>query len=185
MTTENDAVRTVAGLMALAARTAPKACGLDSIKIEIVTGKEQKALGDKMIAAAKETGMDFLRINGEQVKASDATVLIGVEGTKTLGINCGGCGYPGCAEMVKAQKGKKNKDSAYTGPNCVLKISDLGIAVGSAAKTAQIHNVDNRIMYTAGFVALKSGYLKGCSVAYGLPLRASGKSIYFDVQFGH
>ena len=185
MTSESDAVKTVAGLMAIAARTAPKACGLDSIKIEVLVGKEQKALGDKMIAAAKETGMDFLRINGEQVKASDATVLLGVEGTKTLGINCGGCGYANCAEMIKAQKGRKNKDSAYAGPNCVLKISDLGIAVGSAAKTAQIHNVDNRIMYTAGFVAMKAGYLKGCSVAYGIPLKASGKNIYFDIQFGH
>lgn len=185
MTSESDAVKTVAGLMALAARTAPKACGLDSIKIEVLAGKEQKALGDAMIAAAKETGMEFLRINGEQVKASDATVLIGVEGQKTLGINCGGCGYASCAEMAKAQKGRKNKGSAYAGPNCVLKISDLGIAVGSAAKTASLHNVDNRIMYTAGFVALKAGHLKGCSVAYGIPLKASGKNIYFDVQFGH
>ena len=185
MTTEQDAVKTVAGLMVLAARTAPKACGLDSIKTGILTGKDQQALGNRMISAAKETGMDFLRINGEQVKASDATVLIGVEGTKTLGIDCGGCGYAGCAEMVKAQKGKKHRDSAYAGPNCVIKISDLGIAVGSAVKTAQIHNVDNRVMYTAGFVALKAGYLDGCSVAYGIPLRASGKNIYFDVPMGH
>ncbi len=136
-----------------------------------------------MIAEAKTTGMDFLRINGEQVKASDASVLIGVEGRKTLGINCGGCGYATCAEMAAAQKTKKNKGSAYAGPNCVLKISDLGIAVGSAVKTAAIHNVDNRIMFTEGYVALKAGYLKGCSVAYGIPLRASGKSIYFDIQF--
>ncbi|MGA2105728.1 ferredoxin domain-containing protein [Methanoregula sp.] len=185
MTTESDAVKTVAGLMTLAARTAPKACGLDSIKIEVLSGKEQTALGNKMITTAKETGMDFLRINGEQVKASDATVLIGIEGQKTLGINCGGCGHATCADMVKAQKSRKNKDSAYAGPNCVLKISDLGIAVGSAVKTASIHNVDNRIMYTAGFVALKAGYLKGCSVAYGIPLKASGKSIYFDIQFKH
>ncbi len=35
MTTESDAVKTVAGLMTLAARTAPKACGLDSIKIDV------------------------------------------------------------------------------------------------------------------------------------------------------
>jgi len=185
MSSESDAVKSVAGLMALAARTAPKACGLDSIKVEILTGKDLKTLGDRMISAAKETGMDFLRINGEQVKASDATLLIGVEGTKTLGINCGGCGYSSCADMIKAQKAKKSRNSAYAGPNCVLKISDLGIAVGSAAKTAQIHNVDNRIMYTAGFVAMKAGHLKGCSVAYGIPLRASGKNIFFDVQFGH
>jgi len=87
MTTESDAVKTVAGLMTLAARTAPKACGLDSIKIEVLSGKEQTALGNKMITTAKETGMDFLRINGEQVKASDATVLIGIEGQKKLSVS--------------------------------------------------------------------------------------------------
>ena len=181
MTIESDAVESVAGLMALAARTAPKACGIDSIKVEIVTGKEQAKLGDAMIAKGKEIGLDFLRINGEQVKASDATILIGVEGKKTMGINCGGCGYATCADMATAAKSNKNKTAAYPGPNCVFKISDLGIAVGSAVKTAGIHNVDNRIMYTAGFVAMKTGHLKGCSVAYGIPLKASGKSIYFDV----
>jgi len=43
MASESDAVRTVAGLMALAALTAPEACGRDSMKIEIVTGKSRKA----------------------------------------------------------------------------------------------------------------------------------------------
>ena len=69
----------------------------------------------------------------------------------------------------------------YPGPNCVIKISDLGIAVGSAVKTAAIHNADNRIMFSAGVEAMKLGHLKGCSVAYGIPLKASGKNIYFDV----
>jgi uncharacterized ferredoxin-like protein len=27
------------------------------------------------------------------------------------------------------------------------------------------------------------GMLKGCSVAYGIPLKAAGKNLYFDVQF--
>jgi uncharacterized ferredoxin-like protein len=44
MTPESEAVKTVAGLMALSARTAPKAVGLDSIKIEILTGKDQEKL---------------------------------------------------------------------------------------------------------------------------------------------
>ncbi len=38
-----------------------------------------------MIQIAGKTGMDFFRINGEQVKVSDATVLIGVSGGKGLG----------------------------------------------------------------------------------------------------
>jgi uncharacterized ferredoxin-like protein len=139
-----------------------------------------------MIKLGKEIKMDFFVINGEQVKASDATLLIGVEGQKVLGINCGGCGHVSCAEMAKAAKANKNVTALYKGPNCILKISDLGIAVGSAVKTGSIHNVDNRVMFSAGVVALQMGLLKGCSVAYGIPLKASGKNIFWDMKFaGH
>jgi uncharacterized ferredoxin-like protein len=170
--------------MALAARTAPKAVGIDSIQIEVLTGKEQAKLGDEIIRMGTAIGLDFFRINGEKVKESDATILIGVEGRKGLGINCGGCGYATCAEMAKAAKTKKSK-TLYSGPNCVMKITDLGIAVGSAVKTAGIHNVDNRVMFTAGVAALAHGRLKGCSVAYGIPLKASGKNIFFDLPMRH
>jgi uncharacterized ferredoxin-like protein len=92
MTIESEAVNSVAGLMALSARTAPKAVGLDSIKIEIVTGKEQEKLAKQMIKQGTELKIDFFGINGEQVKVSDATLLIGVEGHIPLGVNCGGAG---------------------------------------------------------------------------------------------
>ncbi len=59
MTAESEAVKTVAGLMALSARTAPKAVGLDSIKIEILTGKAQEKLANQMIKQGKELKMDF------------------------------------------------------------------------------------------------------------------------------
>ena len=160
MTIESEAVKSVAGLMALSARTAPKAIGQDSIKIEILTGKDQDNLATQMIKTGKELKINFFRINGEQVKVSDATFLIGIEGQKALGLNCGGCGHASCAVMTKAVKTGKNKKALYPGPNCVLKISDLGIAVGSAVKTASIHNVDNRIMFSAGVVALQMGRLK-------------------------
>jgi len=183
MTVESDAVKSVAGLMALSARTAPKAVGMDSIKIEVLTGKDQDKLANQMIKMGKELKIDFFRINGEQVKVSDATLLIGVEGQKMLGANCGGCGYTTCADMAKAVKAGKSKKALYPGPNCVLKISDLGIAVGSAVKTAGIHNVDNRVMFSAGVVAMQMGRLMGCSVAYGIPLKASGKNIFWDMKF--
>ncbi len=185
MSAETEAVKTVAGLMALAARTAPKAVGLDSLEIVVVTGKDLEKVGAKMVAIAKENGMDFFRINGEQVKASDALVLIGVAGTKPLGLNCGGCGYATCNEMAQAIKAAKGHATDYAGPNCVFKVSDLGIAVGSAAKTASIHNADNRIMYSAGVAAMKLGMLKGCSMAYGIPLKSSGQNIYFAAAIEH
>jgi uncharacterized ferredoxin-like protein len=185
MTAESDAVKSVAGLMALAARTAPKAVGIDSIAIEVVTDWELTHLGDEMIRMGEKSGVEFFGINGRQVKESDACVLIGVAGRQALGADCSGCGYDTCAKMTEAVKKNRKKGTAYTGPNCILKISDLGIAVGSAVKTAGIHNVDNRIMFSAGVVALKLGRLKGCSVAYGIPLKASGKNIFFDIQFKH
>ena len=185
MSAETEAVKTVARLMVLAARTAPKAVGLDSITIEIVTGKDQEKIAKRMIQIAAETGMDFFRINAGQVKASDATVLIGVAGEKPLGLNCGGCGHASCKDMAKAFAASKSHKMDYHGPNCVFKVTDLGIAVGSAVKTASIHNVDNRIMYSAGIAAMKLGMLKGCTIAYGIPLKASGRNIYWATPVEH
>jgi uncharacterized ferredoxin-like protein len=62
----------------------------------------------------------------------------------------------------------------------VLKVTDLGIAVGSAVKTASLLNLDNRVMYTAGVAARGLGWLPDCTVGYGIPVSATGKSIYFD-----
>ncbi|MFA5221282.1 MAG: DUF2148 domain-containing protein [Methanoregula sp.] len=185
MSAETEAVKTVAGLMALAARTAPKAVGIDSLTIEIVTGKDLEKIAAKMIQIAEETHMDFFRVNGEQVKVSDALFLVGVSGEKALGLNCGGCGHATCNEMIKAAASTKSHKTDYAGPNCVFKVTDLGIAVGSAVKTASIHNMDNRVMYSAGVAAMKLGIVKGCSMAYGMPLKASGKSIFFDVAIEH
>jgi len=83
----------------------------------------------------------------------------------------------------KNRKAGKNKNALFPGPSCVLKISDLCIAVGSAVKTTSIHNVDNRIRFSAGVVALQQGMHKCCSVAYGIPLKASGKNIFWDMNF--
>ena len=185
MSAETEAVKTVAGLMALAARTAPKAVGLDSILIEVVTGKDLVKIADKMIDIGDETGMTFFQTNGDQVRASDALVLIGVSGKKPLGLNCGGCGYATCDEMAKAITAAKGHKTDYSGPNCVFKVTDLGIAVGSAVKTASIHNADNRIMYSAGVAAMKLGIIKGCSLVYGIPLKASGQNIYFAGPIEH
>ncbi|MEN6609203.1 MAG: DUF2148 domain-containing protein [Methanoregulaceae archaeon] len=40
-------------------------------------------------------------------------------------------------------------------------------------------------MYSAGIAAMQLGIIKGCSMVYGIPLKASGKSIYFDVPMSH
>ena len=65
--------------------------------------------------------------------------------------------------------------------NCAIRMADLGIAVGSAVKTASVLNADNRVMYSAGVAARTMGLLgKDCTVAFGIPLSATGKNIFFD-----
>lgn len=170
----------VAELMALSARTAPKGKGQDSIVIKIVIDKDLKRLAGEMRRLGDLMGLKILLRDAGNMDKSDACVLIGCKGTDILGLDCGGCGFATCKEMLSTQTSNALSKKPFRGPNCVIKMADLGIALGSAAKTASIHNVDNRIMFTAGVGALSLGWMEGCSVAYGIPLKASGKSIYFD-----
>jgi uncharacterized ferredoxin-like protein len=181
MNAEKDAVITVAGLMALAARTAPKGKGVDTIAIDILAGKDLEDLAAHLAALGKERGIGFFGRDAKNLAASDACVLIGAKGNVVAGVNCGACGYPTCNEMSEEFRKKTGHKTAFAGPNCAIRMADLGIAVGSAVKTAQIHNVDNRVMYSAGVAALHRGLPSpDCTVVYGIPLSATGKNIYFD-----
>jgi uncharacterized ferredoxin-like protein len=181
MTVEKTAVMTVAGLMALAARTAPKGKGVDTIFIRVLKKKELPALADAMTAYGKKADLGFFLRDAKNIADSDTCVLIGANGAEIGGVNCGGCGFPGCREFAAECKKGNSKTTPFAGPNCSIRITDLGIAIGSAVKTAQMHNVDNRVMYSAGSAALDLHLLdRECTVAYGIPLMASGKNIFFD-----
>jgi len=181
MHAEDDGVMTVARLMALSARTAPKGKGKDSLVCVIAGPGDLKALAEEMERLSKSLALSIFSRDAGNVSASGACVIIGVRGQEPVGINCQGCGFSSCDEMVEAT-GKSNGTAPFRGPNCVIKVTDLGIAVGSAVKTASIHNVDNRVMFTAGAAALSLGWLPACTIAYGIPLSVSGKNIYFDRQ---
>ena len=178
MFSDSDAVKMVAGLMALSARTAPKARGIDVIKTMVVAGEELNTLAEAMRKLGKQYNAAFIIRDAENVASSDACLLVGSIYNDAVGLDCGACGYATCAEMLAAQK--QPQAAPFRGPNCAVRMADLGIAIGSAVKTASIHNVDNRVMYSAGIGALALGWLDGCGVAYGIPLRATGKNIFFD-----
>jgi uncharacterized ferredoxin-like protein len=181
MTDEKTAVAAVAGLMALAARTAPKAKGVDTIIVRVLGTKDLKKLADAMSAYGKSHRLAFFLRDAQNILASDACIIIGAKGDTTVGIDCGACGFATCAEMAKERKKRKKRTTPFSGPNCAVRMADLGIAVGSSVKTAQNHNVDNRVMYTGGSAAVALGLLgKDCTVAYAIPLSATGKNIFFD-----
>jgi len=164
-------------LMAVSARTAPKTRGVDDIVTAIVSGEGKDALADDMDIIAERRNIAAFKRDAQNVRDSVAIVLIGVWSNKTSGTNCGACGYPSCEEFEKVGK-RVGQD--FNGPSCLFKILDLGIALGSAAKTASILNIDNRIMYRVGAAARRLKMLKGADVIIGIPISASGKSMYFD-----
>ncbi len=174
---EVEGLLNIARLMMVSARTAPKSGGRDDVETVLVFGEEKDRMADEMEKMATERNAKGFSRDGKNLRDSVAVLLIGVEGTKSFGLDCGGCGFKTCKEFEEAAR-RKGRD--FTGPNCVFKSLDLGIALGSAAKTAMDHNADNRIMYRIGAAAMRLGFTKKSSVAMGIPISARGKSIYFD-----
>ncbi|RJX22756.1 MAG: hypothetical protein C4570_00970 [Ammonifex sp.] len=168
-----DVVFQVAGFMALAARTAPKSLGQDYLSTRTITGNEILQLAEGMLAFGKETGKKDFDRDSESVRQAAAVFLIGLKDAKPLGLNCGACGYSRCEEAT-AHDGPE-----FRGPQCFWRAMDMGIALGSAVKTASLFNVDNRVMYRAGVVARRLGLIDA-DVVLGVPLAATGKNVFFD-----
>ena len=190
---DGEGLKIVAQLMAVAARTAPKTAGADWIITKIATAKEKNDISKTMQELGKIKEKAYSKTNAKRgvatridwmsdakaVENSGLLFLIGVQGRKVVGINCGGCGFSACSEMVK-QKPLSIHEGGFSGPYCMYRIMDLSIAAGSAAKTAMDNNVDNRMMQKVGVVALRLGLLKPCNLILGIPLSATGKNIFFD-----
>ncbi len=160
--------------MAVAARTAPKAAGQDFVKIEIIEGAILGKLSEAMAAFGIKSGKKNFDRDARNVKDSAAVLLVGIKDTKAAGLNCGACGYDSCQKLPPPTEGPE-----FKGPQCAYRLIDLGIALGSAVKTASILNVDNRIMYRIGVVA-RQMKLIDADIVIGIPISATGKNIYFD-----
>ena len=165
-------IRTVAELMAISARTAPKSAGQDFVMTKIIEGEDLKKLAEKMCEFGERTGKKNFDRDGANVRNSAAVLLIGIKNAKPVGLNCGACGFDKCLKP-------NTHEGEFKGPQCAYRLLDMGIALGSAVKTASLLNVDNRIMYRVGVVAREMGLIDADYVM-GIPLSATGKSIYFD-----
>jgi len=179
---EIDGLLYVAGLMAVAARTAPKTRGVDEIVTAVLTGEGKDRIADEMerLYKDKRNPLAFFPRDAGNLRDSPILVLIGVKGTMPKRpenpFNCGACGYETCAEFIAAEK-RLGED--FTGPLCIWHAVDFGVAMGSAVKIASMFNTDNRIMYSAGVAAKALGVIDA-DVIVGIPLSAEGKNIYFD-----
>ncbi|MFZ5590724.1 MAG: ferredoxin domain-containing protein [Bacillota bacterium] len=168
-----NALQMVAELMALSAKTAPKSLGQDYVEIKIVSGEDLNRLAEQMEQYGRKTGKVNFDRDAANVRQSAAVLLLALKENKPLGLNCGACGFSRCDELT-SQEGPE-----FVGPLCAWRVIDLGIALGSAVKTASILNADNRVMYRAGVVARQMGLISG-AIVVGVPIAAYSKNIYFD-----
>jgi len=164
---EKNAVLRIAEMMAAAARTAPKACGVDLIQTMILDGQDKDMLTATMREIGAARDKFFIR-DATNVDVCHCIVLIGA-GVAPRGLNCGLCGIGKCEDAEKA------------GIACALSVTDLGIAVGSAASKAMDHRIDNRVLYTAGMATLKLKlFPDDIKVCFGIGLSTTGKNVFFD-----
>jgi len=153
--------------MMVAARTAPKAKGIDIIEMALVTGEDKSRLAEEMQRIAAERDFKFFLRDAENIRQADVVLIIGTR-RFTQGLNCSHCGFETC-------------ESKPAGTPCAINTVDVGIAVGSACAKAADLKVDTRVMFSAGFAAQSLGLLgDDCGCVMAIPVSATSKNPFFD-----
>ena len=119
--------------------------------------------------------------DAEAAERMDAILFIGLKDWYPPVYDCGACGYATCAEFLNATKELRQESAAFEfeGPQCNLRDIDLGIAVGSAAKTAAILGIDARCQTRVAVAARKLGIIDA-DIAIALSISVSHKNLGFD-----
>ncbi|MBF0583383.1 MAG: hypothetical protein HQL80_04010 [Magnetococcales bacterium] len=175
-----EAALLVAQLMAAAMHTAPKAGGKDFLEVVVISQAEVlRQISDRMLAYAPESSNEaYWRRDAANIADCHALVLVGLKRFSTASYDCGGCGFPTCAEFTR-QRQAQVKEMGYSGPHCIMRMMDMGAALVSAAKTAGLLNIDNRIQQRVGAAAQNLGLIDA-EVVMGIPIGVFGKNIFYD-----
>ena len=145
------ALKDIAVKMILAARTAPKGKGNDTINLLLAEKEDIDVIAKRMFEIDEEMDIPVFSRDARNILSCSVMLILGTK-IQSLGLKkCGMCGYPNCAEKSK-----------YPNHPCVFNTTDLGIAVGSAASIAMDNRVDNRILYTAGQAVLDLNLMGQC-----------------------
>lgn len=185
-----ETVVQVAKLMAAAAITAPKSGGQlflagkrNFLETVIVHDRTSRAdLAGWLRARGTERRESIWFRDADVAEAVDAIPFVGLlPDWYPPGYDCGACGYATCVEFLHACKTLRAESAnlEFAGPVCNLRDIDLGIAVGSAAKTAAQHSIDCRCQTRVATAARKTGLIQA-EHAVALSLSMTHKAIGFD-----
>lgn len=162
-----DAVIEAARQIMIAARTAPKAKGVDILEVMTITGDEIVRLSEEMRKVHEENGFEFFLRDADNILQAEAVILIGTR-EQCHGMNCMRCGYEMCGMRPSSVP-------------CALNTIDVGIAVGSACAAATDLRIDTRVMHSAGIAAMRPGQpCHGLLNVLAIPLSCKSKNPFFD-----
>jgi uncharacterized ferredoxin-like protein len=152
--------------MLTAARTAPKARGVDIIEAAVVTGQELQQLSEKMHQLGEQRNRPGMIRDAANILRGECVVIVGTR-RQPIGLDCAHCGFATCESKPEQVP-------------CAFNAIDVGIAIGSACATAADLRLDTRVMYSIGVAAQELGFLPECTLVQGIAVSASSKSPFFD-----
>jgi uncharacterized ferredoxin-like protein len=161
----------IAQQMMIAARTAPKAKGKDSLEMMVVSGDDLQQLAEILHRMGDENQTPFYHRDADNLLESEALFVIGTR-INPLGLNeiCQLCGFENCAAKEE-----------FPNTPCVFNVADLNIALGSALSLAADFKVDNRVMFSLGKAVIRANIFESAvKIAFGIPLSVSSKNPFFD-----
>jgi len=164
--TRHQRVMDAVGQMMTAARTAPKAKGIDIIEVAAVEGIDIQTLSEKVRELGAQNGWKFFFRDAENILSAEAVLLIGTRQQEQT-LNCGHCGYPACGEKPEEVP-------------CAINSVDVGIAIASACAMAADMRLDTRVMFSVGYAAQALDWLEGCHTVFAVPVSAASKNPFFD-----
>ena len=186
---KRDAAVQAAKLMAAAAVTAPKSGGQLFLRgghhfMETVIVQDPQVIGELatwLRARGVERKESIWFRDAEVAEKMDCILFVGLKDWYPPVYDCGACGYATCAEFLTATKDLREASERFEfkGPQCNLRDIDLGIAVGSAARTASLHAIDCRTQTRVAVAARKLGVIQA-DVAVALSLSVTHKNPGFD-----
>ena len=188
---KGELIANVARLCAAAAVTAPKSGGQLFLRgkplfIETVFIDDRETLlrlAGWMRQRGRERRQEIWFRDAALAERLDGVLFIGLKDWYPPIYDCGACGFATCAEFVEANRQRRADSEVFefSGPQCNLRDIDLGIAIGSAAKAASLHNVDTRCQTRIAVAARKLGLIKA-EIAVALSMTVTHKNLGFDAR---
>ena len=147
-----DGMDIVARLMVVSTMKANREDDSPDLEVTILEKVQRGILAEELFQMAEQKEDDDYTRVGEHVLNSGGMILVGLNDRTTRGLDCKACGFSGCEELMSVET-----SDIFEGANCLFRVLDMGMALGSALRTADMHNVKTEIMPLAGLAAKRLG----------------------------